>query len=461
MEGSSPRPLGSPLSAPNLCNNPTRIDTFQNKLKNKDPFIMIDGSSVVFNDCSENIEQLNKIRKHKPRTSYVFKSINNEYFPLSDFLKNHEFGSNKSINSQGKALADAGERATILSFYKELNIPEDTQEQLFIENPSAFERWRSTFINTKEAIEDILGKGFEFEYNVIHDSTSNGDFGCIISEFVKRIKINKDSWNPSDIWLISKRREGVVNNSLSDILANSKDLIEDFNNKIYELFKLKYLIPVSLKQITSKKYNIEFSNEPGKEVISYNIDISSFITDLSPGTKEIGSFVFINRKTHKSIRMQTKGYPFASVSTQTEITSDGSETGGRIGKVPAGIIDSVYSDYGFFRIKPSSYFSDNIHNTPKEQINEWVKWYETVSQSNKTQEFLCSSSIEQYIINLLESFKCSSQHENIQAFKHKIQGLAMQYFFIKNQQNIGDIMTRFILGAKKIDSRSSFFVKVY
>lgn len=456
--------IGSSLAAPNLFANPSRIDTFERKLESKDPFQMIDGSYKVFDNIPQNVDQITKLRSHRSGNKYIFKSVDGTEYLLSKFHKNSEFGSNKSsLNSQGKALADAGERATIASFYKEMKEPADTGEQLFVDHPDAFARWMPSFVQTKAAMEKVVGRGFETKFNVIHDSTDGGKFTKVINDFCKKIKMNKDSWNPSDIWLISKQKKRQVEDALEKIVVEHDGdvLAMIFNSAIYKFFEEKLLIPVSLKQITAKSYKIEYTNVPGTKVPMYDVEIRSFITDLKIGTKEIGGFTFTNKETGQPIRMQTKGYPFTSVSTQTEITTDGSQTGGRVGKVPAAIIEEVYVDNKFFRIKPVQYFSRDMSKTPTKQIDEWVNWYKTVVNHRSVSATIPAAKIKDHLVTLLKSFGGTKQEENIQAFKHKIQGLAMQYFFVINEKKLNTIITKYILGAKKINTKSGFFIKVY
>ena len=447
------------LSAPNLKRNINRIDKMELKMLNKEPFVMFDKTEVVFPLSQNNIDELEKLRNHVNGSKYRFEDENGAFHPLSHFEKTFEFGSNKSLNSKGKDLADAGERATILSLTEYIDKPEDTNEKLFIQNPDAFERWKNSFRLTKEALNTLLGTDFEKKYNIIHDATSISNFHNIITIFCKVIKTNKDSWNPADMWLISKTHQKNVEETLHNILINSsgnnkKNLINQFNSKIYELYKNKYLIPVSLKQITNNKYSIEENNVPNAIIPSYDVEIKKLICNMKMDTVEIGSFSFLNKVNKQKITFQTKGYPNSSASVQTEITSDGTKTGGRLGKVPAVIIKNVYEEYGFFKIVPSKYFEKDLKKTKDAQIKEWVKWYLYVISHKSIEYSVSKKDIDKVIRKNLNT-------NDVNTFKHKIQGLAMQYFLIKNEKHISSIITKYILGAKKINPVSSFFIKIY
>ena len=105
--------------------------------------------------------------------------------------------------------------------------------------------------------------------------------------------------------------------------------------KIYKLYKDGKMYPISLKQITSDKANVDKNNVPGQvKVADYDIQIAKFNCNLSTEGKEIGLFTFNNTTTKKQISMQVRGFPHRYGTAQTEITSDGTPTGGRLGKVP-------------------------------------------------------------------------------------------------------------------------------
>jgi hypothetical protein len=54
--------------------------------------------------------------------------------------------------------------------------------------------------------------------------------------------------------------------------------------------------------------------------------------------KKIGLFTFNNTDTKKQINMQVRGFPHGYGTAQTEITSDGTPTGGRLGKVSTKVV---------------------------------------------------------------------------------------------------------------------------
>ena len=71
---------------------------------------------------------------------------------------------------------------------------------------------------------------------------------------------------------------------------------------------------------------------------NYNIEIAKFNCNLTTEGKEIGLFTFTNKTTKKQIIMQVRGFPHSYGTAQTEITSDGTPTGGRLGKIPTKVL---------------------------------------------------------------------------------------------------------------------------
>ena len=89
-----------------------------------------------------------------------------------------------TANSAGKALANAGELATVLSLTQEINSPEDTKQKFFIDNPQFFEPWKNTFIQTPKAVNKIVGNLKAFD--IIHDATDSSHWSDLITKLVQK-----------------------------------------------------------------------------------------------------------------------------------------------------------------------------------------------------------------------------------------------------------------------------------
>jgi hypothetical protein len=383
-------------------------------------------------------------------------------FRFIDIDKAPYSGMGGSRNALGKKLADAGELATVMSLTKTIKTPKDTGQKLFEDNPDAFQDWLPTFQYTKPAVEKIVGSLSSFD--ILHDATDKSKFSKAITAFCKKVKIAKDSWNPADIFIIKSSKKDAIAKELQNIVDHYevKDgLVDMFNNKIYMLYLEKLLYPISLKQLISDKPKIELSNEPGKiKIADYNITINNINCNLSAEGKEIGLFTFMNNDTTKQISLQVRGFPHGYGTAQTEITSDGSPTGGRLGKISTKIVDRIMDEYNDERISSISYFgkSPNVFSTFNDnRINEVYGWYKDVIKHPKVKDQ--NPITKKEFKELIEEAK--SDYSVAENLCMKIQGLKMMHFFVKNDNQLSQIMNKMINGAKKISSDNGFFVKIY
>lgn len=367
-----------------------------------------------------------------------------------------------SRNALGKKLADAGELATVLSLTKSIKKPEDTEQQIFMEDLIAFQDWKMTFDHTKKAVETVLLPKSISTFNLLHDATDRSDFKKVIDAFVSKARLKKDSWNPADVWIVNKTRFSSIVQELDQIVKDhDNDLVPVFNARMYDFYKKKLVYPISLKQLTSTPAKIEYTNIPGANALKpYKIEINRFNCDLSTNGKEIGLFVFKNKDTGKDVSMQVRGFPHGYGIAQTEITSDGSISGGRVGKVPTGVVDRVMNEYGDARISSISFFgpsSSPFSEFNQARINEVWSWYQEVISSPKVtvNNKLTKKQFQSLIETAKKDFAVS------ETMSIKIQGLKMMHFFIRNEKKISPIINMMIAGAKKISSDNGFFIKIY
>ena len=441
------------------------------KIKKGTKIKVKDGKSYLFKR-TKNIDSLEKVQTDFPKYSkilypnnkwdYIFQD-GKKYFTFTDIDKAPFSGmGGKSRNALGKALSDAGELATVMSLQKKIATAEDTKQSIFVRDPEAFADWYNTFQLTGPAVKKIVGS--LTSYDIIHDATDKSNFGKTITEFLNKSKLGKsDSWNPADVYIIKKNEREKVIKALKKIVETydiSDGLINMFNNKLYNLYENKILYPISLKQIIAEKANVDYTNVPGQTKVSdYDIEISKFNCNLTTEGKEIGLFTFTNNDTKKQINLQVRGFPHGYGTAQTEITSDGTPTGGRLGKIPTKVVDSVMSQYKDARINSIKYFG-----TPKPfsdfdetKLNETYKMYETVIKDTKVfnekkisyKEFVKTINIAKSNMDIAENMVM------------KIQGLKIMHFFIKNKKDLSVIMNKMINGAKKINPNNGFFIKIY
>lgn len=449
---------------------PKYIASIVTKIKQGKTIKVSDGKSYLFKK-TKDIDNLEKVQTDVQKYTKILLVNNNHVFIFTDGKKSFRFididkapfsgMGGTSRNALGKQLSDAGELATVMSLRKDIKNAKDTGQSLFVNNPEAFADWLITFKYTPQAVKKIVGNIINFD--IIHDATDRSDFTNVVTSFLRKAKLSKDSWNPADIYIINKSARQKVTNDLKKIVDSyeiSDGLVNMFNDKLYKLYEKKILYPISLKQLVTEKASVDFNNIPGKtKVADYNIKIEKFNCNLTADGKEIGLFTFKNEDTKKQINLQVRGFPHSYGVAQTEITSDGTLTGGRLGKVPTSVIDNILGQYKDVRINKIGYFGSPkpFESFDENKIKETYNMYETVIKNPKVsnQKFLKYNDY----VKLINTSK-----SNVEIAKNmcmKIQGLKIMHFFIKNEKNISTIMNKMINGAKKISDSNGFFIKIY
>tara|TARA_B100001778_G_scaffold181430_1_gene149255 strand:+ start:160 stop:1545 length:1386 start_codon:yes stop_codon:yes gene_type:complete len=441
------------------------------KIKKGTKIKVKDGKSYSFKK-TKDIDMLEKVQSNFQKYSKILYPNNRyapifvdgkNYFTFTDIDKAPFSGmGGQSRNALGKKLADAGELATVMSLRKNIENAKDTGQSIFKDNPDAFADWYNTFQYTRPAVKKIVGSLNNFD--IIHDATDKSNFGTTIKAFLNKANISKqDSWNPADVYIISKNARVKIINDLKKIIDTysvSDGLINMFNDKLYKLYKKKVLYPISLKQLISEKANVDYTNVPGQTKVSdYDIEIAKFNCNLTPEGKEIGLFTFNNKDTKKQINLQVRGFPHGYGTAQTEITSDGTPTGGRLGKIPTKVVDSVMSQYKDARISSIRYFGAGkpFSDFDENKCKETYKMYETVIKDSKV--FNEKKLSYKEFVKIIDVAKANMDvAENMVM---KIQGLKIMCFFIKNKKDLSSIMNKMINGAKKIDDSNGFFIKIY
>lgn len=372
----------------------------------------------------------------------------------------------KNANAMGKALADAGELATVKSLFSDVNNALDTGQKLFIDNPNFFDNWKETFLYTRPAVKKITKYPIQ-SYDIVHDATDKSQFTKTISTFTRQIGKTNDSWNPADIYLIKKSDRVMITKSLKEI-TDKRDLDRKmrtalFNTKIYRFYKEGILYPISLKQLKTSSPKIEYTNEPDKDAPElHDIVFEKMTLDFSFDTKEIGRFSFKNKDTGKKIAMQVRGFPHGYRIGQTEITSDGSISGGRLGKVPTKVVDTIMGDYNNERISSINYFGraakGYFSEFDKTKIKALAKEYKNVKNHSKVNERDRITDIDKFMEMAVEHSK--DDLDFAEKFAMKIQGLRIMDFFVSNEKDVKYIMNELINGAKKISTDNGFFIKI-
>ena len=154
--------------------------------------------------------------------------------------------------------------------------------------------------------------------------------------------IDKDKWNPSDVWIFTKRSQDFLtnfiklfNNQLINQPEYSVKMMEKLNNRIFLLFKEGLLYPISLKAPTGKA-KVVFENDVTSnlvKVVKYDdIDFSDNNQDakIKFSVDEIDKdSVKINRREY--IKGQIKTKTVLSGGARLEIEAGGAARYGSMG----------------------------------------------------------------------------------------------------------------------------------
>ena len=437
-----------------------------NFIKNNKPIEIKDNIDIHIstNNYIKTFE--NAIYDTKTLPIGFFTTKENIKFSFTDIIKKDSIKTQKinSNNILGRKLSNACELATIESIKKKIKRPEDTQQDIFKNDIELFLKWKKTFDYTKIKVQEICKN--ILQYDIIHDATDKTGFSNIIEKTASKLGISKDAYNPADIYLVKKNKRKEILKKLNEVYdttkSNTKILLQSMNQCIYNLYLDNLFYPISLKQLKDAG-KIEYSNIPTQKLPEYNISYIHCNTSWSTG-KEIGVITFVTKNNIK-INTQVRGFPHGYRISQLEITSDGSNSGGKIGKVPTNIIDNIMSKYNYSRIKSISYFGNKkavngtsyfLSNITDKEIKFWYDTY--ISVCKKIQGNHENINFKDFS-NLINEAKTDlNKASNIVI---KIQGLNFLNFYIKNINNINEIVSKIIYGAKKMSNDNSFFIKIY
>jgi hypothetical protein len=216
--------------------------------------------------------------------------------------------------------------------------------------------WMSTFQKQAEALKNYLGsnnKGY------IYSRDERNGFMSFIEDIAKsRCGVStKDNWDPADIYMVKKTKEGVIRKKLDSITKNTDEMANIYSLNAYmrELIQSKDLVPVSLKAIskTKTKADLELSNMgkgKAKELIFENVGplkcYANFGTNSKTPTEiDNGEIAGQFRAGESLVNWQTRNFNMSTPrgGVQTDLTPTGKDAGAKIGKASADAIDEFFS----------------------------------------------------------------------------------------------------------------------
>ena len=216
--------------------------------------------------------------------------------------------------------------------------------------------WMSTFQKQAEALKLYLGsnnKGY------IYSRDERNGFMSFIEDIAKsRCGVStKDNWDPADIYMVKKTKEGVIRKKLDSITKNTDEMANIYSLNAYmrELIQSKDLVPVSLKAIskTKTKADLELSNMgkgKAKELIFENVGplkcYANFGTNSKTPTEiDNGEIAGQFKAGDSLVNWQTRNFNMSTPrgGVQTDLTPTGKDAGAKIGKASADAIDEFFS----------------------------------------------------------------------------------------------------------------------
>lgn len=198
------------------------------------------------------------------------------------------------------------------------------------------------YAQQKKMLEEFAGSKFN-EFN------REGGFMEYISYLVKKKFgiIQKDTWNPADIWLI--QNDTAVIRLIKETVEGSRtsQTIDELNAVLRKLFKDRQVVGISLKKISGKVARYEEYNLSNEDLNkNYNYNVTKSVIDLSFGNDSFGTqdarvFVEGNGTVYN---FQIKGNDSSKLSNlKFEPTAKGA-TAARVGKAPVEMVTALMKD---------------------------------------------------------------------------------------------------------------------
>lgn len=436
---------------------------------------------------------------NKINLSLKIKTTNGKGLMLNQIIFN-DLIEQKSTNGDGRTLANAVELAVITAIQKEICTAEDTNNpqrdkkygsEYFERRTKTFNDWIDAFNYSAIAIRKLMGVGETQSklngWRFVHDATERNDpIARIFSKEAELIGLRKDAFCPADIYVVKESEEQKIIKKFAELFTKkaTSELMTDsdkrnhvswFNTILYTCFiggaigstrfSARSLIPISLKKPKSNSVNVKLFNDKLSPYPFYAVD-KLHCNATMVGGKEIGVFSFdTGGRTRDDITIQHRTFPSGYSIAQTEVTNDGTGSGGRAGKSPTWYIDKVLSKYGYHRIQSLNEIGENSPGkwTKKlvEDANLWFNKWNTVSKLQTNSISVCPK--ETYTIdtftNLLKDANTSK--EKAENLCSHIQGLNMLHFLATNPNKLSSIVTKLVNGANKATAYNSFYVKIY
>lgn len=347
-----------------------------------------------------------------------------------------------------------------------------TLEELSRIYPEYNEEWLATFKKQAELVNTFLNGDCGFEYS--HDS---GFMKVLISKIKSFWGWKKDSWNPSDIFLIKKSTEERTIKEFESIcdsvLLDKEEKLIAINEFMKEKFISKELIGISLKKMKIPKTKgiytdggqLEISNlnkrqtiiEPKLKKFSINFDLNDCIwkwTNIS------STFTFQIEDDFIDGFLKANNTPGTRV-VPALLELKIKNANAKMGRVPSMVEDRIFSRYNLNRYIASTLPKIGELNG----VEEWIRRFEFV-QDTLTQymDFGNLSSAKDFERLLFKIAESEIKHPNLGVIL-RVKLCALQYaylFAIAHKKNeLAQLLSDLYYGAKRELEHNSVFIKIY
>lgn len=331
--------------------------------------------------------------------------------------------------------------------------------------PLANDLWIHTFQQQSVALKKYLGANKGYKYY-------RGDgIMSVVESAAKSFGIkSKDSWNPADVYIVKADKEASIAKEIMKLKQQHSggEGIDALNSYMRLLLASKELVGISLKRLENVKSiahveetNATTTKASKKETftLSSNIVINLDYIDAEFSTREMSFKIVIKGETDGSVPAQVRGFPGQGEreTVQTELTKF---TGGaRLGKVPTGVIDSFFNQYGQTRVKGSEL--PKVGNWTDEDIKKYTKLFDEINGEIFWGESVrTTAQFESFLDYAIDKEQDSVKFAN--SFSNKLQGMhyAATMLYFKKRGILGDFLKVLFYGAKKDLSTAGPFIKI-
>lgn len=215
--------------------------------------------------------------------------------------------------------------------------------------PNVDDTWIKTFEGQARGLKQYLGP--ERGYNYYRETGIMKQIELVAKQMGVR---KKDSWNPADVYIVSKQHEQKIKNELNEVLNQYLSGVKDIkvlNDYMRSKLKAKELIGISLKKLAPtqtlakvEEVNVDEQQPDYQQRINHIFKLKQITCNLDIENEKLKTkdLAFTIGVGDGSVPAQVRGFPGqgARETVQTELTK---YTGGaRLGKVPSSVIDNFF-----------------------------------------------------------------------------------------------------------------------